>query len=354
MRHVPFRPGAMVAALILCSTLLAGWLLRFPLAASATARPAHAHRTSNIAQSFSDESSYATPSLIGFDDGTGNSLYVAWAGTGSPAFLNIIQANGGNIYTKTTLTDWTQYAQPNAGPSVAYFQPGGATHPRLYVAWQGDENESQHTGLVHVGWFNHTTVLQDRNVITINGATQATGAGPAITQFNGKLYCAWKGATNNNIFIASSSDGLHWSNLVGINDYTYTSPTLTGFNGLHVTFAGTNNTLYTGVFVGTPNLQNHTSIPQSSQWEPGTANFGGKLWLAWADANDFEYADYASASDGFHFGSVASCPDALAYHSAVSNAGVALGPYNGHLYCAFPQAIDINNLTPSLNVVQIA
>ncbi len=198
--------------------------------------------------------------------------------------------------------------------------------------------------------------------VQINGVTQTTIARPTIAGFNGKLYIAWTGTDSaHHLNIASSSDGINFgSHQVIEENFSFTSPYLTVFNNqLHVTFTGTGQgpsfgtgTISTAVFLdGNPKLQNQRDLGLRSDFEPATANFGGKLYLGWkgTDAS----SNLAFASDGLNFSNPPIHPSDNS--SSLTEYGPGLGTFKGHLNYAWTEGGRVNiDLVPILHVLQVA
>lgn len=103
--------------------------------------------------------------------------------------------------------------------------------------------------------------------------------GPSLTTFNGLVYMAYVGPNTGNIYVASSSDGLHFSGAVntGINPGSFISPSITvwrsqlylAYNsgGQVYVITSTNGSLWTGPqavnFGGYP-----VAPPIDADWQP--------------------------------------------------------------------------------------
>ena len=142
--------------------------------------------TPNIASSIG-------PSLAVFQ----NQLYAAWINTDQSLW-----------YASFDGSNWSKTAPiPNVassiGPSLAVFQN------KLYAAWKGEEND-QNLWYASFDGLNWSTQAHLSPPGTPN-PNIASSIGPALSEYNGKLYAMWKGRDNDQRLWYASFDGSNWS-----------------------------------------------------------------------------------------------------------------------------------------------
>lgn len=176
--------------------------------------------------------------------------YVAWAGTDQELYIDW-NFSGGSFPQNPVQMSQLLYGQ--TGPSLACFQPRGATSYELYVAWVGVD--SKHS--LNVGYFDgnasHNTV---QNKTTL---TEYSDYSPAIADnFDGYLFIAWTGQdSKTELNIEQSSDGKSWidkstwtsqnsangiqSSAGGLGLTSYCPSNPNGYCGLYVAWIGTDS-----------------------------------------------------------------------------------------------------------------
>jgi hypothetical protein len=107
----------------------------------------------------------------------------------------------------------------SVGPSLAVF------HGKLYMAWKG-------SGDTNIWWsaFDgqhcdpQSWTPQKRVPIQVAGGWASTTGVPSLAQFNGRLYMAWKGVTDDTIYW-TAFDGNYWMSFDGHNWIMGQTPT---------------------------------------------------------------------------------------------------------------------------------
>ena len=189
----------------------------------------------------------------------------------------------------------------------------------VYMAWRAnDSSNAIHVGYVACSWGGCSP--NAANGVTLPG--QSTFNAPSLAAYNGKLYVTWRGATNNNIYIMESQDGVHWYNGVAINDTTIDTPTLAVYqNHLYIVWAGTDNPhhIWFGTYSdGNENLSNHTCICTQYTYNAiGVDVYNNTLNFAWDGATNTNVYTGAWSpamgfqSNGVHWGISSSQPPSI-------------------------------------------
>lgn len=207
------------------------------------------------------------------------------------------------------------------------------------------EREFMRSHLIRLGRIHRSAIFV--GVLLILGAVSAAPAyaGSALTpwgserqvalaSFNGRLYMAWMDFhANNELTIASTTDGIHWSSgthPLGSGN-TNSAPALTVFNGrLWMAWTGTdaNSTL------NLSSSANGTTFTQATQPlgrnnspdGPALAVFSGRLYYAWKGTDSKETLNIASSANGSTF----TAPAQPGHNSSVN--APALAVWNSKLY----------------------
>ncbi len=137
------------------------------------------------------------------------------------------------------------------------------------------------------------------------------GVGPAISQFNGTLYAAWKGLGSDDRLWYASFDGSKWSAQVQIpNATSSTSPALSVFgNNLYVAWKGdgTDQRLWYAAFDGSTWSAQTQIAGAASGAGPTLAVLNDKLYAMWMGTGTNNKLYYASF-DGTKWGTHATVP----------------------------------------------
>ncbi|MDS3859650.1 FG-GAP-like repeat-containing protein [Thermosynechococcaceae cyanobacterium BACA0444] len=143
-----------------------------------------------------------------------NTLYAIWQGTGGEY--------GNSLYFSSSLDGFTWVA-PQAIPNAAIFQtesvPSLAVFQNtLYAYYTGLNNSGETNGIYYItydaasnAWSNPQLIS---NLSTNNNPNAVTDYGLSLVNVKDQtLYMAWQGGqnANNDIFMASSSDGVNWA-----------------------------------------------------------------------------------------------------------------------------------------------
>ncbi len=163
-----------------------------------------------------------------------------------------------------------------------------------------------------------------------------TKTAPAITFFNGKLYCAWmQPGKHQYIHLASTSDGTNWiaeQTLKGIG--TQKNPTLATLNGkIYCAWNGYHND---GVFFASfdgSNWSGQQKLALSdkcrSKNAPAITFLNNKLYCAWMQPGKHQYIHLASTSDGTNW-------DAEKTLKGIgTQKSPTLATLGGRMYCAW-------------------
>jgi hypothetical protein len=260
----------------------------------------------------------------------GGTEWVAWAGTDSPSHLNIdklahvINCNTGcgDVITDTV--------EGGTGPALTNATIPGTSGGQIIVAWAGTDNPT-HIYVGHDVPGNTTLGCHTR-------LPEATGNSPYLVGAGGNIvYLVWTGLDAARHLNIVKLDTSQCTNIGGqitevsgskvtLNDTSVSGPAVTIFHGgIYLAWSGTdsNHHIYTGQFVGSQNLANHTCLcSYESQHEIGLANSTlGTVSLAYtgtdkvirvaASTNGFTYPSQQTVCTPVGFGSV----------PATSNAG---------------------------------
>jgi hypothetical protein len=149
---------------------------------------------------------------------------------------------------------------------------------------------------------------------TLLATGQTSTEGPALAVFNGNLFMAWTGTDgNHSINVAKSSDGLHFGPPVVFPNNSsvwYAAPAITAFKGkmyltwtgyqAHINIASSTDGLHYSnqSLVTNPN----TGAVQTANGSTAlTATANGTLYLGWSGTDGQHTPNLASSTDGVHF-----------------------------------------------------
>jgi len=125
-------------------------------------------------------------------------LYAAWKGSGNDESLWYASFDG---------TSWSPQVQfpgvgvaSSVGPSLAVFVD------KLYAAWKGDSSDQG----IYYATFDGSE-WSTASTITAQIPGVGSSVGPALCEYNGKLYAMWKGVGNDVRLFFASFDGSKWS-----------------------------------------------------------------------------------------------------------------------------------------------
>ena len=176
---------------------------------------------------FHDVGTSASPSLANYQGG----LMMAWKGVGTET--TIFFASGTPYYYGKQ--DTLPKASTSHGPSLAYFDPS-TTATGLYCAWKESADES-------MSWAKY-----DGTKWTIPQSIVNTGTttGPALAEYNGRLYAAWKGITGDYGIYTKYFDGAWDSKQYPVGDKSIVSsnhrPALAKYDGeLYLVYVSQDN-----------------------------------------------------------------------------------------------------------------
>jgi hypothetical protein len=215
-------------------------------------------------------------------------------------------------------------------PTMANF--GG----KLYLAYRGNGSDNSL-------WYNtfdgHSWLAQDLE-ITKNGHSQ-TSTGPAIAEYNGKLYLAYRGAGDDSLWY-NVYDGNGWLDPdleITKNGHSKTSagPALAAFNGkLYLAYRGSgDDSLWYNVFDGNqwldPDLEITKNGHSKTSDSPALAAYNGMLYLAYRGSGDDSL--WYNVFDGNEW--LDQDIEITKNGHSKAGCGPALGVYNGLLYLAY-------------------
>jgi hypothetical protein len=216
------------------------------------------------------QSSGFAPALSDFDKCVGAHTlkrYLAW--TGTDGRLNVISSvNGRDFRERVALVDTS-----SAGPALAEFGS------KLYLAWTGTDGHIRITSSTDGVTFSSPPV-------TLDGTSSAA---PALAAFGTKLYLAWTG-TDGRIRIVSSLDGVTFSSSPAMPECAFnTAPALAAFKTiesdvavekLYLAWTDTDGYLAVASSLNGVDFSNRVDLNAASNVGPTLAVFG-KLYLAW-------------------------------------------------------------------------
>lgn len=166
----------------------------------------------------------------------------------------------------------------------------------------------------------------------LEGIGVGTSNGPALAEFNGRLYAAWKGVPGDTRMFWSSFDGRNWSpEQPGVGVGTSDTPALAVFNGkLYAAWKGVpgDTRMFWSSFDGTSWSPEQQGVGVGSSDGPSLAVFNGRLYAAWKGVpgdtrmfwSYFDGKNWSAEHQGVGFG---------------TSSGPALAACNGKLYAAW-------------------
>ena len=267
------------------------------------------------------------------------------AGNASPnaAYSGIViggQQSGGNG-TSASAPLWAGLI---AVINAALGEPVGFLNPELYAFGSpvcrditsppgpGDNGFSGVAGYpVQAGW-DAATGWGSPNGQALLQCLRGVGLPPALAEFNGTLYMAWKGMERDDTIWYSSFDGTSWApqqQIAGVG--TSTGVALASFNGkLYMCWKGIlgDEGIWYSSFDGTTWAPQQNIAGVGTSVGPELAVFDGKLFMIWKGMLTDEGIWYSS------FDGTSWVPQ-----TEISNVGTSVGPslavYNGALYAAW-------------------
>lgn len=239
------------------------------------------------------ETSPFAPALASLPNGP---TYIAWKGDGNDQ-LNVA------VYFDVA-TGFVEKLTVDDSSDVA---PALCTHQgKLFIAWKGSGNDNLNIAQVALDPnFRPTGLI---NKVTLGDTSPIS---PSIASSNDTLFLAWKGDTNDNIYIMSSDDGLTWGNRFASPEETPFTPALAALNGqVFIAWAGTDhdNHLNVAVVDNDPGQGIATGISgkvvlgDSSGSGPALAGVNGYLFLAWKGSGNDNLNVMVSLNNAAGFG----------------------------------------------------
>ncbi len=165
-----------------------------------------------------------------------------------------------------------------------------------------------------------------------------TSASPAITNFNQRLYMAWKANDNSNNIYFSRFDGSNWQNSRELSFKTSAAPALATYNGrLYMVWKvnDNSNNIYFSRFDGS-NWQNSRELNSRTSASPSLAVNNNSLFMAWK-ANDSSNSIYVRRFNGKKW------QDRMELETKTSK-GPSITFYRNTAYLAFKANDSSNNI----------
>jgi len=176
-------------------------------------------------RAFLPDTTVAGPSLASYN----GKLYVAYKGETNNN-IYITSGDGQNFGGATQLSETTTQS-----PSLCVHTDANGSY--LYLAFKAEMSNDLIVVKLNVGG-NGSIQIASRKVI---GETSTSS--PTIASFNNNLYIAYKGETNNCVYLNSSNDGQNFINRFRSSETTTQAPALAVYNGsLFVGFKSETNT----------------------------------------------------------------------------------------------------------------
>jgi putative hemolysin len=174
-----------------------------------------------------------------------------------------------------------------------------------------------------------------------NRIGQVSQSAPSLAVYNGQLWMAFIAqGSSRNVMVCSSADGTHWSGSKAIGQAAQSAPSLAVFNGqLWMAFIANDDTHKVLVCATPDGIQwsGNTAIGEASELEPSLAVFGGRLWAAFVAGNGSNNVLVCSSPDGTHWSG----------NTAIGQAALSapsLAVFNGELWIAFTANNDTRNV----------
>jgi hypothetical protein len=272
-------------------------------------------------------------------------LVAAW----QPAFfrpLQIIATYTPNMFPPqaVTLVDPAtgrqQYAQD--APALAQF------NQKLYISWVYSNNLFMMSSLDGVVFADKSEICVPTSGSSVAQPVQSA-CGPALAAFDGKLWLAWTtNDTDGNVMLASSSDGVEWSEPVAVGGSSVNGPGLGVFTPdgspeqLYVTWTSEVSQVYVAFTTDgqsfTPTGLTNNGQSELAHASPALGAFDGQLYLIFAPSTSAGLV-LRWSSDGSNW------PDADRYVQPPPNTMVAAGKPALVGYVSNP--VTIETLSPS-------
>lgn len=227
--------------------------------------------------------------------------------------------------------DVTLGHRSNEGVSVATF------NGQLLMAYIGTDKK------------NLLNFAASSDGVTFSGSTlfgsNSSNFTPAITVYNGRVFLAWAGRDNHFMNIASSADGLHFTNQVVMSFTSSTGPALGVANGklyLAWTDSGIGHTVHVATTTDGINFSTMGTVTaQNGIFPPALFGVGNVMYLAYTSALTQEVLLFSAPGD-LSFTGIST--------GVTSPRGPGLLVSSGQLYLAYSNTSD----QPALNVYQLA
>ncbi len=193
------------------------------------------------------------------------------------------------------------------------------------MVWNGDGSDtriwcSNYSQSFNVWSSQFLTELEN------SGQPIQSGSTPAIVNFSGTLLMVWRGeGSNDNLYYATSQDGLHWQGNKGIPGAASTiAPAMTIFNGVPVICfkGGTNDD---GIHASVYNAATDSWAPVAQTGGFGTSHgpslavYQGELFMAWKGVPGDTSLWCATTSDPLN-------PKAWSGQKNIPGTGSSVGP----------------------------
>jgi hypothetical protein len=205
--------------------------------------------------------------------------FLGWTGTDASHSLNVIASNDIQTFTnKVTLVE-----RSNHGPALAF---GNA---RLFLAW------TEVDGRLSI--LSSADGMQFGNKVTL---AQTSDSAPSLSFDNGMLYLLWRGTdANRSLNILQSADGATFGGKVTLGDTSDFHPALARLGQFHLVWTGRDVGQRLNVLAGsTPSaLGGHDTFGDSARAAPALAAFGNRLFLSWTGTDPRAHVNLAVLTD---------------------------------------------------------
>jgi len=246
-----------------------------------------------------------------------NRLYAAYIEKNSSYASNVSTADG------ITWENWSVSSPTAFTPMLKGF------NQRLYQWYVSTKTTNKLWDISStrgIKWENWTD-----SIIPATGAYSMTDAPPSVVEYNGRLYQAYVGKHDRKIWVASTTDGLTWTNWWSSSELSSVTPKLAVYNG----------TLYLVLVDRMKTSQNQNTVLYATtngiNWvrkgyagftyeSPDVVAFNGKLYLAYF--SDSQRVWLLSGTDG------ANWPTSKKFEDAFTQRSPKLAVHNGALYLA--------------------
>ena len=161
----------------------------------------------------------------------GNKYIIAWIESSSGK-INIAMSTDGFNFSKVKKLEYNT----DSRPALAFFKS------KFYIAWVDTSDvNTAHNRFVYIMTSDDGKNWSKREKITygspyyggMNSVTVQSYSGPALAEFDGKLYLTWTSikpvGKPRNINIISTKDGLQWKNYKKFDETTKKTPALASF-----------------------------------------------------------------------------------------------------------------------------